>query len=51
MTTGLSFQGLRVAWQRGEELFAEIALDEQHASDAADLPQSTRRCWTRDCTL
>ncbi|MFG3014274.1 SDR family NAD(P)-dependent oxidoreductase [Streptomyces cinerochromogenes] len=33
---GPAFQGLRAAWQRGEELFAEVALDgEQHDSARA----------------
>ncbi|MFF8960992.1 type I polyketide synthase [Streptomyces sp. NPDC014894] len=32
---GPAFQGLRAAWRRDGELFAEIALDEEHASEAA----------------
>ncbi|MEW2119618.1 SDR family NAD(P)-dependent oxidoreductase, partial [Streptomyces sp. NPDC005474] len=32
---GPAFQGLRAAWRRGEEVFAEVALDEEHAADAA----------------
>ncbi|MER6468860.1 type I polyketide synthase [Streptomyces collinus] len=32
---GPVFQGLRGAWQRGDEMFAEIALPEQAHSDAA----------------
>ncbi|WP_461088115.1 polyketide synthase dehydratase domain-containing protein, partial [Streptomyces deserti] len=33
---GPAFQGLRSVWQRGEELFAEVALPEEHREDAAD---------------
>ncbi|MFJ3714175.1 type I polyketide synthase [Streptomyces sp. NPDC090053] len=32
---GPSFQGLRQAWRVGEEVFAEIALDQEHAAEAA----------------
>nr|AAX98188.1 polyketide synthase type I [Streptomyces aizunensis] len=32
---GPVFQGLRAAWRRGDELFAEVALDEEHEADAA----------------
>ncbi|WP_344930020.1 type I polyketide synthase, partial [Streptosporangium carneum] len=32
---GPAFQGLRAAWQRGEELFAEVVLPEEHEEDAA----------------
>ncbi|MGY0055443.1 type I polyketide synthase [Streptomyces sp. LZ34] len=32
---GPAFQGLRAAWRRGDEFFAEVALDEEHAADAA----------------
>jgi NADP-dependent 3-hydroxy acid dehydrogenase YdfG/acyl carrier protein len=31
---GPSFQGIRSAWRRGEELFAELALDPEHADEA-----------------
>ncbi len=31
---GPVFQGVRAAWRRGEEVFAEVALDERHADDA-----------------
>ncbi|BCY13294.1 hypothetical protein L3i22_083820 [Actinoplanes sp. L3-i22] len=31
---GPAFQGLRAAWQRGEERFAEVALPEEHRADA-----------------
>ncbi len=31
---GPVFQGLRAAWQRGEDVFAEVALDEGQAGDA-----------------
>ncbi|HEX8075366.1 MAG TPA: SDR family NAD(P)-dependent oxidoreductase, partial [Thermoleophilaceae bacterium] len=31
---GPSFTGLRAAWRRGDELFADVALDEEHAADA-----------------
>ncbi|WP_162231721.1 polyketide synthase dehydratase domain-containing protein [Allosalinactinospora lopnorensis] len=33
-TYGPVFQGLRAAWRRGEELFAEVALSEQARADA-----------------
>ncbi len=33
---GPAFQGVRAAWRRGEEIFAEVELDEQHAQDARD---------------
>ena len=32
---GPAFQGLRAAWRRGDELFAEVALDDEQAADAA----------------
>ncbi|WP_370656858.1 SDR family NAD(P)-dependent oxidoreductase [Streptomyces sp. NBS 14/10] len=32
---GPAFQGLRAAWRRGDEFFAEVALDEERAVDAA----------------
>ncbi|MFD0885935.1 beta-ketoacyl synthase N-terminal-like domain-containing protein, partial [Streptosporangium algeriense] len=32
---GPAFRGLRAAWQRGEELFAEVTLPEPYAQDAA----------------
>ncbi|MFJ3533761.1 type I polyketide synthase, partial [Streptomyces sp. NPDC090132] len=32
---GPSFQGLRRAWRAGDEVFAEVALTEPHAADAA----------------
>ncbi len=31
---GPAFQGIEAAWQRGDEVFAEVALDEDHAGDA-----------------
>ncbi|WP_369777698.1 type I polyketide synthase [Streptomyces sp. R33] len=31
---GPSFQGLRAVWRRGEELFAEVALPEEHHKEA-----------------
>ena len=31
---GPAFQGLRAAWRRGEEVFADVALDERHAGKA-----------------
>ncbi|MDX8141337.1 type I polyketide synthase [Lentzea sp. BCCO 10_0061] len=31
---GPAFRGLRAAWRRGEEVFAEVALDEDHAAAA-----------------
>ncbi|MFI0736450.1 type I polyketide synthase [Streptomyces sp. NPDC021225] len=31
---GPAFQGLRAAWRRGDELFAEVGLDEEQAADA-----------------
>ena len=33
---GPAFQGLRAAWRRGEEVFAEVVLDEQQAGEAAN---------------
>ncbi|MFJ4988491.1 type I polyketide synthase [Streptomyces sp. NPDC088732] len=33
---GPVFQGLRAAWRRGDETFAEIALGEEHTTDAAE---------------
>ncbi|MCX5208626.1 SDR family NAD(P)-dependent oxidoreductase [Kitasatospora sp. NBC_00240] len=33
---GPAFQGVRAAWRCGPELFAELALDDQQARDAAD---------------
>ncbi|ADI03850.1 modular polyketide synthase [Streptomyces bingchenggensis BCW-1] len=32
---GPAFQGLRAAWRHGDEFFAEVALDEERAADAA----------------
>ncbi|MFE1261703.1 type I polyketide synthase [Streptomyces albogriseolus] len=32
---GPAFQGVRTVWRRGEELFAEVALPEEHRADAA----------------
>jgi acyl transferase domain-containing protein/NADPH:quinone reductase-like Zn-dependent oxidoreductase/acyl carrier protein len=34
---GPAFQGLQAAWQRGEELFGEVALDDDQARGAADF--------------
>ena len=34
---GPSFQGLRAAWRRGDELFAEVALEEAEASEASSF--------------
>ncbi|MEU9233189.1 type I polyketide synthase [Streptomyces subrutilus] len=34
---GPSFQGLRAVWRRGEELFAEVALPEEQAKEAAEF--------------
>ncbi|MGV9884778.1 type I polyketide synthase [Streptomyces sp. NPDC003006] len=31
---GPVFQGLRALWRRGDELFAEVALDEEHGTEA-----------------
>ncbi|WP_172382404.1 type I polyketide synthase [Streptomyces sp. MNP-20] len=31
---GPVFQGLRAAWRRGDEVFAEVALPQEHAADA-----------------
>ncbi|MFI9220102.1 type I polyketide synthase [Streptomyces werraensis] len=31
---GPAFQGVRAVWRRGEELFAEVALPEEHGKDA-----------------
>ncbi|GAA3435870.1 acyl transferase domain-containing protein/acyl carrier protein [Kutzneria kofuensis] len=32
---GPAFQGVRSVWQRGEEVFAEVALPDEHVEDAA----------------
>ena len=32
---GPAFQGLTAAWQRGEEIFAEVSLPEEHSAEAA----------------
>ena len=32
---GASFTGLRAAWRRGDEVFAEVSLDDEHADEAA----------------
>ena len=32
---GPAFRGIRAAWRRGEECFAEVALEEPHAGEAA----------------
>ncbi|MCI3150382.1 SDR family NAD(P)-dependent oxidoreductase [Streptomyces sp. GB4-14] len=32
---GPAFQGVRAVWRRGEEVFAEVALPEEHRKDAA----------------
>ncbi|MFD7507689.1 SDR family NAD(P)-dependent oxidoreductase [Streptomyces sp. NPDC059850] len=32
---GPAFQGLRTVWRRGEEVFAEVALPDEHREDAA----------------
>ncbi len=34
---GPTFQGLRAAWRRGEEVFAEVALDERQAGEAGSF--------------
>ena len=34
---GPAFQGLHAAWHRGEELFGEVALDDQQAREAEDF--------------
>ena len=47
---GPAFQGLRAAWRRGEELFAEVALSSPKALEEADRSACTRRCWTRRST-
>ncbi|MFF4291828.1 polyketide synthase dehydratase domain-containing protein, partial [Streptomyces sp. NPDC001633] len=33
---GPAFQGLRAAWRRGDEVFAEVALPEEHSAEAKD---------------
>ncbi|MEU0061715.1 polyketide synthase dehydratase domain-containing protein, partial [Streptomyces sp. NPDC006334] len=33
---GPAFHGLRAAWRRGDEVFAEVALPEEESADAAD---------------
>ncbi|WP_344598953.1 type I polyketide synthase, partial [Streptomyces violaceusniger] len=34
---GPVFQGLRAAWRSGDEVYVEVGLGEEHASDAADF--------------
>ena len=34
---GPAFQGLRAVWRRGQELFAEVALPDQHANQSGDF--------------
>jgi pimaricinolide synthase PimS1 len=34
MAYGPSFTGIRAAWRRADELFAEVALDDEHAAEA-----------------
>jgi acyl transferase domain-containing protein/acyl carrier protein len=34
---GPAFQGVRAAWRRGEEVFAEVALDDEHAARAGEF--------------
>ena len=46
---GPAFQGLRAAWRRGDEVFAEVALPEDGRGDAGGSA-CTRRCSTRRCT-
>jgi acyl transferase domain-containing protein/acyl-CoA synthetase (AMP-forming)/AMP-acid ligase II/acyl carrier protein len=31
---GAVFQGVRAAWRRGDDIFAEVSLDQQHAAEA-----------------
>ncbi|MFP8888096.1 polyketide synthase dehydratase domain-containing protein, partial [Streptomyces mangrovi] len=33
---GPAFQGLRAAWRRGDEVFADVALPEEHSAEAKD---------------
>ena len=47
--TGRSFRGLRAAWRRGDEVFAEVALPEERPQTRHGSA-STPRCWTRRCT-
>ncbi|MBD2818857.1 polyketide synthase dehydratase domain-containing protein [Streptomyces parvulus] len=46
---GPVFQGLRAAWRRDGELFAEVALPDSALDDAAAFGLH-RRCWTPPCT-
>ena len=41
---GPAFQGLRAAWRRGEELFAEVELSSEQR-DGAVVSACTPRCW------
>ena len=44
---GPAFQGLTAIWRRGEEIFAEVALDRTQAAEAGRFGVRTRRRWTR----
>ena len=46
---GPAFQGLRAAWRRGAEVFAEVVLPEQAHAEAARFG-ITRPCSTPRCT-
>ncbi|MEK8169515.1 polyketide synthase dehydratase domain-containing protein [Streptomyces sp. M19] len=46
---GPAFQGLRAAWRHGTDVYAEVALPEDAAADAAAFGLHPR-CWTRRCT-
>ena len=47
---GRQFQGLRAAWRRGGDLFAEVVLPDGEREQAGEYGGCTRRCWTRRCT-
>ncbi len=46
---GPAFQGLRAAWRRGQEIFAEAALPGQGTAAGFRSP-CTPRCWMPACT-
>ena len=46
---GPTFQGLRAAWRVGDDVYAEVALPDEHV-DAPAGSASTRPCSTRHCT-
>ena len=47
---GPAFQGLTAAWKLGDEIYAEVSLDGEQASEARSLRASTRPCSTPPST-